>query len=550
MVDPQAIWQSFSKYLIDNKDLVRILLSISGVSFLTCFKIFWQYRNENQKRKFPTATPSPFKIIRPHSDVLSVILPGNKQDPLADTSITYQDRCPTRKISIRKELIRQLDQSDWLLIEGRTGLGKTREAGELAQLFNKEGWTVLCLKWGVWVDEPTPEHLSELKINRKLLFLLDDLNQRMYYGSQRKSVRAENSPFEPLTEPLQTRLLKTLQAYEQFCGRGEIKVIATARNEKYSDIPGEPNAWDKLEKDKYPKFWQRFTVYELPEPEDEAISQLLRVTIPETSIYAKEENYLPIARQNDSTFRNVVENLVRLQNRELPLIPKNYKDTLKDNWDKRYRDAIKRYPQAVHIYEAVDLLRQLEISLTREIIQPTALLILDSKPWQLWQRYSIDKTLNYLIDAERILAPRDGQIEARDQTIESHKYLKRLTKLVLGLNRKQIDLISLLNLALNLNKYSYDYKYKYFEEALACLDKSSKYFSQSSRISFIHLFQGIMQRKLERYGEALQSYDKALELKSDYYQAYYNKGILLVKLERYEEALQSYDKALELKPDI
>ena len=32
MVDLQAVWQSISKYLVDNKDLISILLTIGGLS--------------------------------------------------------------------------------------------------------------------------------------------------------------------------------------------------------------------------------------------------------------------------------------------------------------------------------------------------------------------------------------------------------------------------------------------------------------------------------------------------------------------------------------
>ncbi len=544
MFDLQAIWQSISKYLADNKGLIEILLIISGgFSFSGVIGFMWWYRNQKRKRKFPPATPSPFEIIRPYSDVLSVVFPGDRQDPLADASIRYQPRCPTKQISVRQELIQQLNESNWLLIEGRTGLGKTREAGELADYFNREGWTVLWLKLGEWVDEPTREHLTELNTNRKLLFFLDDLNQRMYFGSKRKSIRAENSPLEPLTEPLQTRLLRTLKTYEEFCGSEEIKVIATARNEKLSDDPSKPSAWDKLEKDKYPKLWQRFKVYELPEPEDEAISQLLRETIPKTGIFAQEEDYLPIARKNDRTFRNPVENMVRLRNQGLPLTPNNYRDTLKNNWDRKYQDAVKRYPIAAFVYDAVDLLQQLEITLTTEIIRLTALLILNSKPWQVQHRYAVNKVLNYLIEAERILNPRDGQIEARERKIETKKYLKRLTKLVLGLTEEKLDPFSLHNLAFNLNQYNYH------REALACINKLLKHFPHRSGTLFIWLFRGNVLDDLNRYEEALDSYDKALEFKPDLEQAWNNRGVVLGKLNCYEEALDSYDKALEFKSD-
>jgi tetratricopeptide (TPR) repeat protein len=54
---------------------------------------------------------------------------------------------------------------------------------------------------------------------------------------------------------------------------------------------------------------------------------------------------------------------------------------------------------------------------------------------------------------------------------------------------------------------------------------------------------------LERYQEAIASYDKALQLKPDLYQAWYNRGVALGNLGHYEEAINSYDKALQFKPD-
>ena len=54
---------------------------------------------------------------------------------------------------------------------------------------------------------------------------------------------------------------------------------------------------------------------------------------------------------------------------------------------------------------------------------------------------------------------------------------------------------------------------------------------------------------LGRYEEAIVSYDKALEIKPDLHEAWYNRGIALGNLGRLEEAIASYDKALEFKPD-
>uniref|UniRef100_UPI00117774EA TPR end-of-group domain-containing protein n=1 Tax=Calothrix rhizosoleniae TaxID=888997 RepID=UPI00117774EA len=55
---------------------------------------------------------------------------------------------------------------------------------------------------------------------------------------------------------------------------------------------------------------------------------------------------------------------------------------------------------------------------------------------------------------------------------------------------------------------------------------------------------------LGRYEEALASYDKAVVIKPDYHEAWYNRGYALGNVGRYEEALASYDKALAIKPDL
>jgi len=60
---------------------------------------------------------------------------------------------------------------------------------------------------------------------------------------------------------------------------------------------------------------------------------------------------------------------------------------------------------------------------------------------------------------------------------------------------------------------------------------------------------GVALAKLGRYNEALKAYDKAIKIKPDYSKAWYNKGNTLVNLDRYDEALKSFDKAIEIKPD-
>jgi FkbM family methyltransferase len=56
-------------------------------------------------------------------------------------------------------------------------------------------------------------------------------------------------------------------------------------------------------------------------------------------------------------------------------------------------------------------------------------------------------------------------------------------------------------------------------------------------------------RDLKRFEDALASYDRALELRPDYAEALNNRGVVLGDLKRFDDALASYDRALELRPD-
>ena len=61
---------------------------------------------------------------------------------------------------------------------------------------------------------------------------------------------------------------------------------------------------------------------------------------------------------------------------------------------------------------------------------------------------------------------------------------------------------------------------------------------------------GLALGNLGRYEESIDSYDKALQIKPDYHDAWSNRGIALGNLGRYEQEIDSYDNALQIKPDL
>ena len=60
---------------------------------------------------------------------------------------------------------------------------------------------------------------------------------------------------------------------------------------------------------------------------------------------------------------------------------------------------------------------------------------------------------------------------------------------------------------------------------------------------------GIALESWKQYEKAIASYDKAIQLKPDYHEAWYSRGIALESWKQYEKAIASYDKAIELKPE-
>ena len=539
------MWNSIIQFYQTNKDWIDNLLSGALVTVvLAIIGFIWWYRE--QKRKVRIIEPSlPFTKIAPNSNVIPIIYKRDEKDksPLADHNIIYQHRMADRNFT--NELLQNLEENRWLIILGPTGIGKTREAAEVAQRLNHEGWTVLVLKLGEWLERPENNQLEAIGTDRKLLFFLDDLNLPMRRSLEiDQNPQAKDSPLAAINIPLQERLLKTLEAYENHCTRPEeVRVIATARDEKEPELPGQPSEWDKLQWNKYPKLWNRFHLVELPSPEDGAIVELLQDTIPQTNIKA-ETDYSSIAAYNDSTFRNVVENLVRLDNRQLSLNRTNYEATLRGNWQKRYQDAIKRDTLAKYIYAAVDLLRQCNVSLEPFIVEPTARFIAKGNIWQkLWYRWKIKQSLADLIARENILEPRDGQIEAKGKQVELNDYLRPLKQLIWQLFKQKPEemLPSLAGFTLKL------YELKRYRDALKGFNRLVSLLPQWEDGWF---YQGTTFYYLEQYQEAIASYDRALEIKPDKHEAWYNRGVALGNLGRFEEAIASYDRALEIKPDL
>jgi tetratricopeptide (TPR) repeat protein len=49
------------------------------------------------------------------------------------------------------------------------------------------------------------------------------------------------------------------------------------------------------------------------------------------------------------------------------------------------------------------------------------------------------------------------------------------------------------------------------------------------------------------FKEAIEAYEKALEIKPDYYEAYYGIGVAYASSNKFKEAIEAYEEAIEIK---
>ncbi|MDP3185956.1 MAG: tetratricopeptide repeat protein, partial [Anaerolineales bacterium] len=532
---------TFLQWLQDHKDTLGFLFG-SGVLLallgLLARGIVWFVRE--QRSRHVREDTFPFDIIPPNSDVPRAILGGDDKDPLADRNIAYQTRLSGR--NIRRELEDLLlENHRWVLILSRSNLGKTREAVHVLQSLNNEGWTILCFnkECAYWLNAPA--HLPPQIIRlRKVLFFFDDLNQLTYAGRLEQSPRA-GDPLQSLTVPFQERLRRAMETYETLCGgKGYVRLLATARDEKTPDAPAEPSPWEKLEWEKYPALWKNFSVYHLPEPEDDALQRTLAENAEKAGISVNPDDLPRLVRRSERTFANIIENLRTARRENRALNEETFKDTLKGNWEIRYRRAVEHHPTAAPlIYDAVELLRATGIALDPLTVWLTVCILAEgnwlNKTWR-WVRSRA--VLDYLIRAENILKPRDGQIEAKGTPVNWRPHAASLTRLVLFLTRARRGAMLTSIYAFGATLYdAREYK------LCAALCKRGTEIAPAEAALWHNL--GTVYDDLGRSDEAIAAYQRAIQLDPQFARPYNNLGLVYAQQGQYEQAAELYQQAIE-----
>jgi tetratricopeptide (TPR) repeat protein len=560
-------WNNLLQWIEAHKDALGWLFGtgVLGAAYKLIAGLLQRRREQRLRRE-----ANPFRVFPPGSDLLPAVFPSSSNSPLNDDRIPYRERIPGR--SVRREMEDLLREKRALLVCGRSGLGKTREAAHLAQTLNREGWTALYLPPDTWLEPPA--RLPQGTPNRKLLLFLDDLSRKCHSARQEINPRAE-SLAQPLTQPFQERLRKTLEAYESFCGKDEILVLATTRDERTPQYEGEPAEWDKLAWDRYPDLWKRFARYELPEPDLQMQADLL--TERGQAAEVRVEDAETLARRNDGTLRNLVENLRRAANpqRGLPaLTPQNFVDTLRGTWQERYRRAVQRHPEAKFLYQAAALLRRYGLPLAQHtfLLLQVAHALMKAEPW--WRKgLPLWRAWRYLQQYENLTAPRDGQLEAAGPLSVAEEDIQTLIRL--GLRHRLAEALDTLanelmwpddarssvyhpdavRILRQVTAWQPRKAAAWYRLGVALDDSGEKEESIAAYQQAIALDEkdaapwnglGNVYRGLGRREEAIAAFQQAIALDEKFAYPWNNLGLVYADLGRREEAIAAFQKAIAL----
>ena len=82
------------------------------------------------------------------------------------------------------------------------------------------------------------------------------------------------------------------------------------------------------------------------------------------------------------------------------------------------------------------------------------------------------------------------------------------------------------------------------------LKKSKVLAEQYPNATTVFNIQGVVFQGLQQFDLSIEAFNKAISIKPDYAEAYYNLGAVLKEYRKFEEAIEAYKKAISIKPDF
>ena len=279
-----------------------------------------------------------FDIIHDPNKVGLTIFRADEPTAYKPQDFPYLDTGRIQTSSAVDTLRQELASNGKLLITGRSGLGKTRCISELAQkLCNDGNWTICVAKGtGDTRIDALSSFPDKLRGSGQILFIIDDLHQRVdardIYGT-----------------PYLDRLTSFLGYMDIQTAPSGVYVIAATRSVQYQEKP---------ELDPKNPLLQRFSVYDLPEFEDQALVGLLHNFAKWARVQVDEEDLATLVDSSDRTPETLALNVDWAKRSEAVLSKVTWKQSKGESWEVRFMEVNRRSPNASDVLRAMYLLKQ------------------------------------------------------------------------------------------------------------------------------------------------------------------------------------------------
>lgn len=348
-----GFWLDLRAWAEDNSTELNILTLFFGIlqAFFGFFEFlsWWEQRKERQKEEREEARRRLERPNFPFEAVTPAELPRKFPTlPLADQVIGYLHRLPPKK---QKAMQRLLDNATRLLIRGRTGLGKTREAIALVQRLaahKREPITVLLPKPPL---NPPPFTWQSDLPTRTIILFLDRVEENWGFVAPEGKEGMEAFAVGDLRDWLP----QAVDHLEKRFKGSDFRVIATVR-----DDPAE--LWKRIEPNS--PFWQGFTVYPLLNWEELQREELFKAVAHWQEIEEVEEKARRLmVRKCDGTPASIITFLKGHKGAErLSLTEaREFDGRYPKDWERIWQEKIAPYPAARYLFAALSILNQARV---------------------------------------------------------------------------------------------------------------------------------------------------------------------------------------------
>jgi tetratricopeptide (TPR) repeat protein len=315
-----------------------------------------------------------FRVVSPEQ------LPSEIGD-FSHPDVPYVNRLPA---SEQNQMLTVMQESKNLLIIGRSGLGKTREAIELVRrIENETGEEVsVLLPLGALV---VPLSIPRNKLKRNVVLFLDNLHG--LYGEP----NSEDNLNDPrlIEGDFRVRFRETIRVFEESLGI-RFRIVATAI--------GLPESLDKLSlKD---PFWKSFTIYHLPDLVLEQRGDLLNKMEQYLGVRIAEDAKDILAKRSDGTFCGLTIPIIidRRKKKITAEDAQTYTCTYPKDWKESvYPKVFADHPHRNAILSAVSILRQAGMKEYPFLVVDLAARLVSSQSL-FWHRLRVKKALLEVYD--------------------------------------------------------------------------------------------------------------------------------------------------------